>query len=399
MEKITALVTLASGANPGARVVVVTTADLTQTVGNKILARGGASTKKGSSANTLALTGTDARPAITAVRPNTVVPGQSVDITIAGTNLGGASPVVRAFVLDPMTQEPVVDQGLPVTVTASSSTAIVGRLVVSPTADAGPRAIIVKTADGVSNFRLIAENRLEVTGSTERIPRVISVSPGSGNTNTTGTAMTIRGSNLSGATSVVFLEGTAADTKVTAGTLSVNPAGTALTTTVNIANDANPGARTVVVNTPTGASSATPSSANTFAVNGTGNVPAIDVISPAEGGPGQTISGFAITGTNLGGSSPSVQFLRPTLGGPVVDTGIQVTGSIVLTGTTTATMTVAINAAAQPGPRLVRFTNGGLSSTALPRGKRRKRAVNVTGICRSFSSCSISVSSACVSRA
>ena len=105
-------------------------------------------------------------------------------------------------------------------------------------------------------------------------PSIQSLSPATGKAGTTFT-LTVAGANLTGTTSVIFVDerqhgngnnGQKPDTAFTVTNTQVAAGGTQLTATVSIAASASPGARMVLVTTGKGDSSDKTALANTFTI-------------------------------------------------------------------------------------------------------------------------------------
>ncbi|MFQ5656705.1 MAG: DUF6531 domain-containing protein, partial [Candidatus Methylomirabilales bacterium] len=126
-----------------------------------------------------------------------------------------------------------------------------------------PQALVAESQGAVS----IADTGNHLIRLLEIGPIITSIDPTSGVQDSTFT-LTVTGSNLGGATAVIFLNGGTADPDITATNLNVDPTGTTLTATLSIAPTAALGARVVTVTTPGGTSSSTATSANTFTVQG-----------------------------------------------------------------------------------------------------------------------------------
>jgi hypothetical protein len=115
------------------------------------------------------------------------------------------------------------------------------------------------------------------------LPTMTSLSPATGTHGGTSFVLTIAGTNLNGATDVIFMQpsdrgdandgypGNSAyaqrDKAFTVTNVTINAAGTQLTAMVSIDYSASPGSRTVMVLTPNGESASKASSSNTFTVH------------------------------------------------------------------------------------------------------------------------------------
>ncbi len=297
---ITATLTIAPNANAGPYNVTVTTS-------------GGVS-------NTTLLTVNPAAPTITNLSPTSGVQGQSVPITITGTNFITGSTVN------------VSGTGLTVgSVVVASATRITATLTITPSATTGSHNVTVATAGGVSNSALFSVN--------PAVPTVTNLSPASG-VQGKSVPIAITGTNfVTGST--VNISGTG----VSAGSVVVASA-TSITATLTIAPNAAAAAYNVTI-----ANTAGTSNSAMFTVNPA--VPAITNLSPASGVQGQSVP-TAITGTNfITGSTVNVSGTGVTAGGMVVASATSIT----------ATLTIAPNA--NVGSYNVTVTTaGGVSNTA-----------------------------------
>ena len=199
-------------------------------------------------------------PIITSISPTSGTTLGDTAITITGTNLTGATSVK-------------VNGVAATSVVVVSATSITAK---TPAGTAGAKSLTVTTAGGTatkaSGFTYVAA------------PTITSIAPTSGTT-LGGTAFTIKGTNLTGAT-IVKVNGVAATSVVVVSATSITartPAGTA-------------GAKSVAVTTAGG--TATKASAFTYVVP----APTITSIAPTSG---TTLGGtaFTITGTNLTGAT------------------------------------------------------------------------------------------------
>jgi predicted hotdog family 3-hydroxylacyl-ACP dehydratase len=295
---ITAKLTVASNAAPGAYNVTVTTSAGTS----------------GAAAFTV---NSSAAPGITSISPSSGTQGQAVPVTITGVNfLPGVTVNVGGT---------GVTAGSVAVVNATSITAT---LTIASNAAVGAYNVTVKTSSGTSNSWTFTVNSLA--------PGITSISPSSG---TPGQAVpvTITGVNfLAGATVTV------SGTGVTAGSVVVvNP--TTITATLTIAASASTGARNVTVSTSGGTSSSAAFTVNSAA-------PGITSISPSSGTQGQAVP-VTITGVNfLAGATVTVS-----------GTGVTA-GSVVVVNPTSITATLMIASSASTGARNVTVTTSGGTS-------------------------------------
>ena len=224
-------------------------------------------------------------PTISSVSPNSGLLAGGTSITITGTYLTGATSVTVGG----------VDATSVVVVSATSITAV------TPAGTVGAKSVAVTTAYGTAT----ATNAFTYFAP----PTISSVSPVTGST-AGGTAITITGTNLTGATSVTVGGVTTSSVVVVSSTsiTAVTPAGTV-------------GAKSVAVTTPGGSATAT----NAFTYFAP---PTISSVSPVTG---STAGGTAITitGTSLTGAT------SVTVGG-VAATSVVVVSATSITAVTPA---------------------------------------------------------------
>ena len=200
-------------------------------------------------------------PIITSISPTSGTTLGDTAITITGTNLTGATSVK-------------VNGVAATSVVVVSATSITAK---TPAGTAGAKSLTVTTAGGTAT-------KASAFTYVVPAPTITSIAPTSGTT-LGGTAFTIKGTNLTGAT-IVKVNGVAATSVVVVSATSITartPAGTA-------------GAKSVAVTTAGG--TATKASAFTYVVP----APTITSIAPTSG---TTLGGtaFTITGTNLTGAT------------------------------------------------------------------------------------------------
>src|SRR5205807_501602 len=163
-------------------------------------------------------------PALTSIAPATGVVGTSVAVTIAGSNLTGATLNLPAGIT-------------PSAAPAVTATQITTTFVIAANAATGPQSISVTTAGGTSNAATFTV--------TAAAPSLASIAPSTGAVGTS-VAVTLTGANLTGAT-----------LNLPAGiTLSGAPAVTAtqITATLVIAANAATGAQSISATTAAGTS-------------------------------------------------------------------------------------------------------------------------------------------------
>ncbi len=199
-------------------------------------------------------------PVITSLSPSTGTIGTTV--TITGSGFVGATSVTFDGVSAVFT---VVTNGQIVATAPTNTPGSSNVRVTSPTGISDLNGASIFTYTGLGN-----------------LPVITSVSPATG---TSGTTVTINGSNLSGATSVSFGGTLAVPVVVNSGQIVVTAPSRA------------PGTVILVVTTPNGSSTST---AFTFAYTGATALPAITSISPTSGTAGTTVT---INGTNFSGAT------------------------------------------------------------------------------------------------
>ncbi len=218
-------------------------------------------------------------PVINSVTPNNATAGTTVNITITGTNLAGASAVL----LNP-------SQGITVSSINSTATQVTASVTVSGAATTGSRTIAVQTAGGTSNTLPCQINPAAV----QNTPTITSLSP---TTVTQGESpsLTINGTNLGsgGATTVNITPATGITV------LSPFATGTQVTATLQVSPTAPVGTRQVSVTTANGTSNTL---TLTVAASGSGSAPVITSVTPNNAALGADID-ITITGTNLSGAN------------------------------------------------------------------------------------------------
>jgi hypothetical protein len=206
-------------------------------------------------------------PEVSAVSPNEGNQGQTLDVTITGSNLDtvtsvslGSGVSVNSFQSD-------------------SSSQITANITIGGAASAGARDVSVSNPDGTDTL---------VGAFTIPSASIASVSPSTGKQGQALT-VTIIGSNLGRTTSIAFGDG------ITVGSLAVQGP-ESVSASITISDSASIGTRDVVVNTDEG-SALLP---NGFSV--TVHDPAIASVSPSSGNQGQVLD-VAIAGVNLDGAT------------------------------------------------------------------------------------------------
>ncbi len=245
-------------------------------------------------------------PFIASISPTSGVKGATFTATITGTNLTGASLINGLL------------PGVSYTILTSSSTQITATIAIGSTAGAGVRNVSVTTPTGTSNTVVF-----NVLG-----PTLSGISPNSG-VRGTNVPVTITGTGLTGATAV-----TVSGTGVTASGVAANAAGTSVTATLNIANGASGGARSVTVTSPQGTTPV--AGAPTFTVNGATvsfTYPTL-ITSPATL---VTKTGFVTVSNASTATAPLTMTAAPTIAS-VTGTGVF---SIIAGGTCSSTSVIA----------------------------------------------------------
>jgi|GEM_PF-958689 len=268
-------------------------------------------------------------PVISSVTPNNATAGTTTTITIAGTNLAGASAVI----FDPA-------QGVSIGSINSTATQVTASVTVSSAATTGSRTIAVQTAGGTSNTLPFQINPPAV----QNAPTMTSLSPTSvtqGNT----TGLTIFGTNLNGEVTVII---TPPD-----GITVTDPfaMGTLVSATLQVSPTATIGARQVSVTTANGTSNTL---TLTVEASVPSTVPVITSVTPNNANLGVSTD-ITITGTNLSGAN-SVDFT------PYVSA----TYSQINANATQMTATLYFFPSATPGTYSISVHTPGGTSNGLP---------------------------------
>ena len=250
-------------------------------------------------------------PTLATIAPALGVTGNSVPVTLTGTNLIGATLNLGA--------------GITATSVVATATQITATLAIAATAPVGPQTLSVTTAGGTSGAVTFTVNPLAPTLATIAPAIVVfgSIVP-----------VTLTGTNLTGATLNPGAGITATGVTATASQI---------TASLNIAATALVGLQNITVTTAGGTSNAV-----TLIINQP--VPVLASIAPASGVIG-TSEPVILTGTNLNGATLS-------LGAGITATGVVVTGTRI-----TATLVVA--ATAPLGPASISVTTPGGTSNGV----------------------------------
>ena len=259
-------------------------------------------------------------PTLTSIAPNTGVQGNSVPVTLTGTNLGGATSVT------------VSGTGVTVSgMTVVNSTTITATFNISGTATLGARTVTVNTPIGNPTVTFTVLKPLS--------PTLSSIAPSTGGRGTT-VPVTLTGTNLTGATAI-----TVSGNGVSVSGISVVNS-TTVTANFAISGSASLSPRSVTITTANGTSNAV-----TFTVV-VPPVPALTSISPNTG-VRNTVVPVTLTGTNLTGTT------AVNVSGP----GVSVAG-IHVVNDTSVTVNLTVSAGASPTARNVSVTTpGGTSNT------------------------------------
>jgi hypothetical protein len=204
--QITANITIANTATPGTRTVAVSTPYNTPTLTN-------------------GFTVTQVIPTVTSIDPNQGVQGQTLTVTITGTDLTGATAVSLG---EGVTISPFI---------VDSDTQISASVTIAADADPVARDVSVTTPFGTATL---------ASGFTvlPPAPTITSVEPAQGKRRQT-LDVVITGTDFTGATEMSFGEG------ITVNTLTVDDA-TQITVNITIAKDTTEGVRDVSVTTAGG---------------------------------------------------------------------------------------------------------------------------------------------------
>ncbi|HYO76079.1 MAG TPA: IPT/TIG domain-containing protein, partial [Thermoanaerobaculia bacterium] len=224
--------------------------------------------------------------------------------------------------------------GVAAAVTAVTPTQINAAFSVDANAAPGPRAVVVTNPDGMSDPTPV---QLTVVGkAAPELPRITSITPSSFTPGTT-TPVTITGERFQPGLKLALGDG------VTATVTTVTP--TQIAATFTVAANARPGARTVVVTNPNGASNANqPPPQITVVAPAAPTAPRVRAVTPPAINAGQTIQ-VVIAGENFkAGATVAV-------GGQ----GVRFTASSITANAINGTMTAEERA--EPGRRPITVTN------------------------------------------
>jgi len=266
-------------------------------------------------------------PTVTSITPSSGTRGQTLDITITGTNFsdvmsvhfGEASVYIKVNSFE-----------------VKSETEIKANISIHSLAPFGSKTVIVRTIAEKSE----GADLFSVTGP----PSIRSVIPGAGNQGAT-TKVTIIGQGFSGVTEVKFGD------KITVNSFKLvdEDKGNSIRVTIEIDSDAAIGSRDVYVKTSGGEATGK----NLFKVNeGKPGPPVMLSVSPHIVMKGKTLD-ITIKGRNFAGT-PTVKF--------GTGSGITINGTPTRVSSTEIKANITISSSASPGPRNVAVSCGGVEA-------------------------------------
>ncbi len=322
----------ATAVNFGASVVAITSANINTsgtviTVNSPAHAAGTVDVTVTNAVGTSATSSADlftfGSPVVTAISPGAGVVGGGTAVTVTGTSLGGATAVNFGASVVAITSANINASGTVITVN-------------SPAHAAGSVDVTVTNAVGTS---ATSSADLFTFGS----PVVTAVSPGAGVVGG-GTAVTVTGTGLGGATAVNFGASVVAITSA-----NINATGTVITV-----NSPAHAAGTVDVTVTNAVGTSATSSADLF----TFGAPVVTAVSPGAGvvGGGTVVT---VTGTSLGGAT-AVNFGASVVA--ITSANINATGTVITVnspahaaGTVDVTVTNAVGTSATSSADLFTF--------------------------------------------
>jgi len=249
-------------------------------------------------------------PAVTEVTPASAYVGETVDLTITGTNLGAATGLSLGVNIN-------VNE-----FTVESPTSITAQVAVSESAAVGLRGMTVITP----SYTAVLDDAFDVLALP---PTITGANPDSGRQGQ-ALSISIAGTNLSGVTAVDFGAGIAVSSFSSENTNS-------LVVEIQIAADASLGTRDVSVTTPGGTASI-PQGFEVLPPS-----PTITAAAPNTGKQGERVT-VVITGTNLTGAT------SVTFGSGVLALGI-VVNDFTVDSPTQITADISIGGSARVGTR------------------------------------------------
>jgi len=304
----------------GTRLTANLTISSTAAVGNRTITLTNSAPGGGSATLANAFVVANPAPTLTSVSPASGGKGQTLNVSIVGTN----------FIAGVTT----VEFGLGITVgsvTVNSPTSLTANISIDANTITAARSVSVTNASPGGGKATLAS----VFNVENLAPTIASVSPATGSRGETVTVTLTGTSFSSGSTTVAFGSG------ITVGSVAVvSP--TQLTANLTIATGAALGARNIgVTNPPPGGGTATLT--NGFMV---GNpAPTVSAVAPASGSRGQSLT-VNVTGTGFFSGATAVGF------GPNIDVT-----SISVVSPTQLTANITVTAGAATGARSVQVTN------------------------------------------
>jgi len=254
----------------------------------------------------------DAAPSLDSITPNSGLRGNTVQVTLIGNDLTGATAVN------------VAGTGVTVTVfNVISDSEISATFTISATAGLTARNVTVSKT-GFAN-----SNPVTFTVANPPVATLTSISPTSG-ARGTNVVVTLNGANFTATGNTIAVSGTL----VTVSGVSVNAGGTQLTATFTIAATAATTSRNVTVTNPSGSAS----NAVTFTVVNP-PVATLTSISPASGARGTNVA-VTLNGTNFTatGNTIAVSGTLVTVSGVSVNAvGTQLTATFTIAATAATT--------------------------------------------------------------
>jgi hypothetical protein len=225
-------------------------------------------------------------PTLTSISPNSGLKGNSVNVTLTGTNLTGANGILFSGTSITSTTPVVV-----------SSTQVTATFTIAPTTTTGAQTVRINTPNGTSGT-------VTFTVQVPSIPTLSTISPNFGSVGST-VSVTLTGTNFTTSGTTVNIAG-----GVTVGTVWVDSA-TQLRTTFTIPLTAGPGNVNVTVTTPGGTSApAVPFTIKRATVSISAPVPALNT-----GGTGTKNATITVSNTATGANAgPLTLTANPALG-------------------------------------------------------------------------------------
>ena len=281
--------------------------------------------------------------AASGINPNVGGVGTQVTVTVTGVGLNGVTAVdflpPGGLVVAPPT-------------VASDGKQVQVQVTINAAADKTMRAVILRAGGAEITFVDAAANQFLIAAPP---PLIDSVSPQQVLTGSTSQVITVRGSNLRDILAASLLPG---DGVTVLGSPSVTSDGTQLTFTIQVAANATPGQRTVVITSAGGQSSTTASSGNTLQIVNQLGLTLDPLVSPVVGvtvgsaNEVPTLSGSLTdrVGLVVGAAVTSISPVGGTLGSSgqlrIVGIGLSATTSVSLTNLSVVANGVSVGALA-----------------------------------------------------